>query len=138
MFEARLIFFLAFGREIEGSFLPARRIILEPHIEALLAATAAFAIPVILKTRDPQAGQAVLFDHPLPGQKFLDGKTVSLACFLEAQEASADGSDNFGFPAYHPPTRLGGRQIRQCQRLSIRSDHMGWAAHFYLLGHFAK
>ena len=64
-------------------------------------------LPVVLQSRDPKAANTVIVDKPLPGLKLFGGNIVSLASFLQSEETSADGSDDFGLTAADPSLCIG-------------------------------
>jgi hypothetical protein len=48
----------------------------------------------------------VLVNGLLPGQELLDGQLVTIAGFFKAEEAAADGGDDFRLAAYYPALRI--------------------------------
>src|SRR5580658_3126432 len=62
-------------------------------------------LPVLLNARRAQAGQAMLVDRVLPGQKFLDGQRVAIARLFERKQAAADRRHDFRLAADDPAFR---------------------------------
>jgi hypothetical protein len=69
-------------------------------------------LAVLLDPGGPQAGQAMLIDGKLPGQKFVDRQRVAAASLLEGEQTAADCGYDFGLTANYPPFGSGRGQIR--------------------------
>src|SRR5580704_5461629 len=81
-------------------------------------------LPVLLDARRAQAGEAVLVDGILPGEKFLDGQCVAAAGFLKRKQAASNGGNHLGLAPNDPALGARRRQIGDRQRAAVRSDHV--------------
>lgn len=77
----------------------------------------------------------MLIDGGLPVKEFIDTERITLAGFFKAEQATANGSNNFGLPANNPTTGIGRRKIGYRKRTTIRADNVlnAWT---HLYGHF--
>jgi len=64
-----------------------------------------------LQARDPQTGDAVILDPPLPGKEFFLRKLIAMASFLETDGATAHRSDNRSLAPCDPAFCVCGRQF---------------------------
>ena len=71
-------------------------------------------LPILLDAGGPQAGQAMLIDGELPGQKLVDRQRVAAASLLKGEQAAANRGNDFGLAADYPPFGSGRGQIRNC------------------------
>src|SRR5712691_2454699 len=81
-------------------------------------------LPVLLDARRPQAGEAVLIDRILPGERFLDGERVAAAGLLERQESAAHRRHHLGLAPDDPALGTRRRQICDRQRTAVRPDNV--------------
>ncbi|SNY91116.1 hypothetical protein SAMN04515647_1321 [Cohaesibacter sp. ES.047] len=65
-------------------------------------------LPILLHPRCSKTGQTMLIDGALPAKEFLNCQSVFLARFFKAQQATANGSNNFGLASDHPPSCIFG------------------------------
>src|SRR5262245_9049251 len=79
-------------------------------------------LPILLNARGAQAGEPVLIDRILPGQKFLDGQCVAAASLFERKQAAAHGRHHLGLAPDDPTLGARGGQISDGQRTTVRSD----------------
>jgi hypothetical protein len=93
------------------------------------------SVAVLLNARRPQARKPMLVDRSLPGEKLVDGQLIAVACLLDAEQATANGSDHFRFTADHPTLRIFRREIRNRQRAPIGPDNVAHPRSHLLLGH---
>src|SRR5262249_5968581 len=84
-------------------------------------------VPVLLHARSAQTGQTEALNGALPGKKLFHRKRIPAACVFETQEAAADCNYDLCFAPDHPALGIGRRQVRQCKRAAIRSDHVAYA-----------
>src|SRR6476620_12066252 len=103
-------------------------IVLVPRPPLVSANTCVLSI--LLNACASQAKQPVLVYQSLPGEKFFFGKCVSLAGFVERQQAPSYGSNYLRFAVNDPTGGGRGRQIRDSDR-TIWSEHM---IHYPLAG----
>ncbi len=59
-------------------------------------------LAVFLNPGCTQTGQTMFVDRALPAQKLVDCQSITIASLFEAQEATANSSDDFGFAPDHP------------------------------------
>src|SRR5260221_1096616 len=76
-----------------------------PGRAGLFAARLA-GVAIHLQARHPQPGDAMPVDGPLPSEKFLYRQLIASTRLLKAQRTAADGGDDNGLPAHHPPLRI--------------------------------
>ena len=79
-------------------------------------------LAILLDAGGPQSGKAVLIDGKLPGKEFVDGQRISAARLFEGEQAAANGGDNFGLAANHPPFGPGRGQVRDGERTAVGPD----------------
>ena len=77
----------------------------------------------------------MLVDGGLPVQEFIDAERIALTRLFEAEQATADGGDNFCLAADNPPSRIGRRKVRNCQRAAVGANNV-LHARTHLYGHF--
>ena len=83
-------------------------------LAANLPSAAAVETAIVLETCNPKPRQAMAIDQTLPRQEFLDRERIALTGFLEAEHASAYGSDDLGLASDHPT--LGFRRRKLVER----------------------
>src|SRR5690606_35014245 len=66
---------------------------------------------VLLQAGGAQAGEAVIVDRGLPGEKFLDGQLVAVAGFLETEKSAPYRRHDLRLAADHPSSRIAGRKV---------------------------
>ena len=77
-----------------------------------------------LRMRDLQAVHAIAQQRVLPGQEFLNGEAVAVAGFLQTQKSAVHGRNHLGLPARNPAARVGRRKIGECERRTVRTNHV--------------
>lgn len=68
-------------------------------------------LAILLDAGGAQAGEAVLIDGKLPGQELVHGQGIAAAGFLKGKKTAADGGDDLGLAADHPPFGSGRGKI---------------------------
>src|SRR5215469_12670050 len=59
-------------------------------------------LAILLNAGGAKAGEAVLVDRKLPGKEFVDGQGIAAAGLFEGEQATANGSHDFGLAADDP------------------------------------
>src|SRR5687768_15199204 len=85
---------------------------------------ARLVLPVVLDPGRAQTCEAVLVDGGLPVEELVDAEGVAGASFLEREQATANGSNDFSLAADNPAARGAGGKVRDGQWTSIRTDHV--------------
>ena len=67
----------------------------------------------------------MLIDRLLPGQKFLNGKSVAIADLFQTEQATSNSGDDLGFATDHPSFGIRGWQVRHGQRGPVWSNDVG-------------
>jgi hypothetical protein len=76
----------------------------------------------------------MLIDGTLPAKEFLNRQSVFLTSLFEAEQATANGSNNFGFSPDNPTPGIGRREICDSQGTPIGADDIFYSS-TYLIGH---
>src|SRR5450755_745460 len=79
-------------------------------------------LAILLNAGGAQAGQAMLVNRELPREEFVDCQGISAARLFEGEQTAANGGNNFGLAANHPPFGPGRGQIRDSERTAVRPD----------------
>ena len=74
-------------------------------------------------------------NRALPAEKFIDRQFVTVASFLEAEQAAANGCNDLCLPSNDPPLGFPRRQIGNRKRAPIGSDYVTHARSKLLFGH---
>ena len=77
----------------------------------------------------------MLVDGPLPGQELVDRQFVTVASFLDAEQAPAHGSHHLRLATDDPALGILGWKIGDGQRTTIWSDDVAYPRPHLLFGH---
>jgi hypothetical protein len=93
---------------------------------------------IILHAGGAQTSEAVPVDGALPAQELINRQFITVASFLKAEQATANGGNHFGFAADHPALSFPWWQVSHCQRAPIGANHITDAYSVLLFGHFTQ
>lgn len=77
----------------------------------------------------------MLVDRTLPGQKLVHRQLITIAGFLDTEEATAHGRYDLRLAADDPTLRVTGWKISHSQRTPIGSDNVAYSRSHLMFGH---